>query len=210
MGLRPYGHFIVETELKYLPEITTNKVGKRSYLLGYFQSPAYFANIANSVRWEAQPPEPTNKRVLDLASTMQSENSIAVGIRVYEESPDPTVHSRNGKLKTISEINQALRIFTSRVDSPHIYIFCTHRNKELESLELPSSPTYIIGDEGLTDEIGNLWLLSQCRYHVITNSSFYWWGAWLSSNFYSDVSPRVAAADNFVNPDSLPKEWFTY
>jgi hypothetical protein len=51
----------------------------------------------------------------------------------------------------------------------------------------------------------DLWLMSQCKYFVIANSSFSWWGAWLS-NFSDKVV--LAPSQGFGNTvDLMPKGW---
>ena len=57
--------------------------------------------------------------------------------------------------------------------------------------------------EGL-DEVGSMALMSACRAHVIANSSFSWWGAWLDP--HADrrvVAPARWFAGEFADP-SLP------
>ncbi len=34
--------------------------------------------------------------------------------------------------------------------------------------------------EGNTQEV-DMWLMSNAKYHIIANSSFSWWGAWLKN-----------------------------
>ena len=76
----------------------------------------------------------------------------------------------------------------------HFFIFCSHRSSLLDGLRLPGKVTYVTPDDGFEGTIEGLWLMTQCRHHIITNSSFYWWGAWLSSaNYPSDGSEVFAA-----------------
>ena len=50
--------------------------------------------------------------------------------------------------------------------------------------------------------------MSRCRHHVIANSSFSWWSAWLSS--HPDkivVAPQAWFLANQGTVDLLPPEW---
>lgn len=52
--------------------------------------------------------------------------------------------------------------------------------------DIPWCKTQFIGDqfcfiEGNTDYM-DLYLMTQCNHHIIANSSFSWWGAWLNQN----------------------------
>ena len=55
-------------------------------------------------------------------------------------------------------------------------------------------------------------MMSMCDHHIIANSSFSWWGAWLNSN----PKKIVTAPSQWFGPnlrhnsvmDLLPREWF--
>jgi hypothetical protein len=59
-------------------------------------------------------------------------------------------------------------------------------------------------------EVEDLWLMSLCTHHIIANSSFSWWGAWLNNNPLKKV---VAPARWFGNQlqvsmqDIIPDNW---
>jgi hypothetical protein len=80
----------------------------------------------------------------------------------------------------------------------------------LKKLNLPKKTIFVTPEDGYTGSIENLWLLSQCKHHIFNNSSFYWWGAWLSSKFYKNNNQTIYAADNFINKDGLPKSWYKF
>ena len=51
-------------------------------------------------------------------------------------------------------------------------------------------------------------LMTMCDYHIIANSSFSWWGAWLSGSQHV-IAPRVwfGPAANLDDSDLVPQEW---
>lgn len=205
---RPYGMFIVETARRYFPEVLTYTLPKTTWIFGYWQSPRYFEQFASEIRTELTPPVPTAKRFLDIGQKMHEQESIAIGIRLYEETSNPTLHARNGRIKSIVDINQVVDRLLSEISDPHIYVFCTHHHSQLLSeLRHSYKTTFVTPDNGYSSTIDTLWLLSQCRHHIITNSSFYWWGAWLSKGVFAEKKQYIFAADNFINSDCLIKEW---
>jgi len=52
------------------------------------------------------------------------------------------------------------------------------------------------------DQYIDMCLMTMCNYHVIANSSFSWWGAWLS-----DGKKVVAPAIWFGDSPEMPKNW---
>jgi hypothetical protein len=185
---RMYGQFLIEKELRFLAEISAMSVSKKAWLIGYWQSPLYFENYATTLRRELMPPAPTASKFLELAAAIRAADSVALGVRLYEESADPAAHARDGKIKSTADINQAIERLLAQRPNAKFFVFCTH-------------------DDGYDGSIERLWLLSQCRHHIITNSSYYWWGAWLSKSSHEHENQLVFSADNFINEDCICANW---
>ena len=73
--------------------------------------------------------------------------------------------------------------------------------------ELFSSDRFLVSESG--SSYVDLCLMSMCSYHIIANSSFSWWGAWLAD------SKKVVYPDKWFGPnnadksteDLFPEEW---
>jgi hypothetical protein len=107
----------------------------------------------------------------------------------------------------VGEIRQAVARVRSHHPDARFFVFCTHRSPLLTELNLPENAVFVTHDDGYEGTLERLWLLTQCRHHIFTNSSYYWWGAWLSSVVRGSEGQCVLAADNFINPDGLCPEW---
>lgn len=206
---RFYGQFLVETELAYQQAITQIDFESSAYLVGYWQSPMYFQDCAKTLRSELMPPPPQQERFVELGQSLKNTESVSLGIRLYEESANPGAHAKDGQLKTVAEVNGAIsRVRTARPNA-QFFVFCTHRSPILDELELPSKTTFVTHDDGYEGTLERLWLLAQCKHHIFTNSSYYWWGAWLSGDVYgrSAEPQHILAADNFINRDGFCPDW---
>lgn len=57
------------------------------------------------------------------------------------------------------------------------------------------------------DELMDLYLMTQCSSHIIANSSFSWWGAWLSDEKKGIVIAPSRWFNNHEQTDMIPKRW---
>lgn len=202
------GDSLLESRFAFLPEISTYKIARPTRITGYWQTARYFEGHEAIVLSELRPPpsSPSEFRFHELAAQMRRENSVAVGVRLYEECTEAEI-AASGGLKSVLDVSTAaLKLASSRAN-PHFYIFCTHRSEALKKLKLPGTVTFVTHDDGFLGTVPRLWLLTQCRHHILTNSSFYWWGAWLSREYYSETESTIFSADNFVNQDSAAHAW---
>jgi hypothetical protein len=197
---------LTETDdTKYLPELKDINLQNYNWLDGLWQSPKYFENHKKLLYKELMPPKPISEKFLKVGEKMISEESVAIGIRLYEEEPEEIL-ATNSKINKSSEINNAINKIKKKIPNANFYIFCTKNNKFLDELELPKNTKRITAENGFADAVNTLWLLSRCKHHVITSSTFYWWGAWLSSKFHQ-ANKQIIYSDNLENHDGLPKDW---
>jgi hypothetical protein len=180
---------------------------RSSWVVGYWQSPRYFEDIATSLQLELMPPQPTDARFRALGEELQRSESVALGVRLYEESANPAFHAFDGRLKGIPEIRSAVERLRSARPAARFYVFCTHRAPLLEKLQLPVNTVFVTPDDGYSSTRDTMWLLSRCQHHIFTNSSYFWWGAWLSAAVRGGEPQRIIAADSFINRDGLRASW---
>ncbi len=206
---RFYGNFLVETEMHYLPNIDIFDNVNSTWMVGYWQSPFYFQEYSKILRTELMPPQPIEAKFLDLGKILQEKESVALGIRLYEESSNQVFDTDDLFAKVVA-VNSAILRLQKLQPKAQFFVFCTHRSPILSELQLPKSTVFITHDNGYEGAIETLWLLAQCKHHIFTNSSYYWWGAWLSATLYSDnkkVCQHIFAEEKFNNRDGLCLEW---
>lgn len=193
---RFYGTFLVETReacVEKLDRVTSNRL---LWLVGYWQSAKYFQHHTRLLLKELTPPAPTDPTFVALGRHLRQVESVALGVRLYEEGPDP--------IKSVEKINGAVARLRSQCPKATFFVFCTHRSALLQQIDLPVDSVFVTHDDGYEGTLRRLWLLTQCRHHIFNMSSYYWWGAWLSQQSYA--SNAVVIADEFYK-GKTPDHW---
>lgn len=190
-----------EKDISYKEEIWKMKNG---YFHGFWQSEKYFSEIEDVLR-----------REFVLSDTMQldSENR-HIQIKIKEDQKAVSVHIRRGDylknpmyggICTEEYYKNAIAYIKQQIGDARFYLFSNDmayvqdrfRGEEFVYVKNNSE------DKGYID----LYLMSLCKYHIIANSSFSWWGAWL------DAAPSkiVVAPSKWLNntsaKDIVPDKW---
>lgn len=206
-----HGTLLLDDNRMFYPE-ALDAIGQNTWCLGSFQSPKYFEEVAPLLQKELMPPLPEDPRVRKLGDRLREHNTVGVGVRLYEECRDPLGHAAGRRGKSPREFREALSRLSDRVPDAKIAVFCTHHARFLREVGFPGDTAFVTHEEGCSDALARLWLLTQCRHHLFNNSTFYWWGAWLSGAVFGGVpqGQKILAADNFYNPDIYETGWETF
>ncbi len=204
---RVWGTLIREESLIFEPRIAAFTEFDNAWMNGYWQSESYFSDCYHLINRELNPPTPRDAKFLALDEQIISCNSVAVGIRLFEEVPGAS-KSGVGGVTPAEFYTQAATKLAQTVVNPVFFVFCTTQSPILEKLQLPGPVHYITHENGYTGALSRLWLLSHCRHHIISNSSLYWWGAWLAER--RNPATQIFASDLFVNRDSVPGRWKSF
>jgi len=192
------------------PRISEVCLGRNVWLIGYWQSSLYFSHYTDLLLNELLPKPSSSKLFQNAAKLINDSESVALGIRFYEESSASNNQSSTSSLKSPAQVQAQINRVFDQCPSAKLFVFCTHKSAFFSQLVLPENTVYLTSDIGYTDPLGTLWLLSLCKHHVFTNSSFYWWGAWLSQHSHRPDRQLIIAADNFFNSDCPCPHWQTF
>ncbi|MEE1233059.1 MAG: alpha-1,2-fucosyltransferase [Phocaeicola sp.] len=162
------------------------------YFKGFYQSEDFFRDIKEDVR-----------RAFTFDSSKAVERSRMMALQIQNDSNAVSLHIRRGdylqpkhweaigRICQLSYYRNAIAEMEKQVSSPHYYVFSDDLDWVKENLPLTNA-TYIDWNRG-ADSWQDMMLMSCCRYHIICNSTFSWWGAWL------DTHPEKVVV--------LPEQW---
>ncbi len=206
---RKYGINIICPVYKFLRDNTDNRgiddryftlKSKNVYLEGYWQSEKYFHKHEDILRKELHFTFNKSANIESVAANILHESTatpVCVGIRRYQECltiPSFGIVGADYYLEAMNYMKRKLPY------SPVFYIF-SQDIKWVKQNIIPyaNSPIEIM-EEHTTIE--DLYLMSLFKYHIISNSTFYWWGAWLANGNI------VVSTKQFINKETNLSKWF--
>ena len=174
------------TQQRYVKEVALSfdqnilRLSDNVYLEGYWQSEKYFCDIADTIRKEFTVMEPLRDKNQEISDLMGSCESVSLHVRRGDYVADTKTNQHHGLCGLDYYVRCAAAI-SERTVAPHFFIFTDDPVWVREHLKLPFPMTFV-DHNGPTYAYEDMRLMSKCKYHIIANSSFSWWGAWLNSN----------------------------
>jgi hypothetical protein len=97
-----------------------------------------------------------------------------------------------------------------RVQDPCFFVFSDDPRWARGNLAV-DGPVTFVDHNGPEQHYEDLRLMSRCRHHVIANSTFSWWGAWLGAHpDQMVIAPkRWFASGTRQTQDLYPPRWLT-
>lgn len=177
-----------------------------SYLFGFWQSEKYFKDIREDLLRELQPIAPPSARDVVVIDQMRECTAIGVHVRRGDYVTLNSAAAYHG-VCSLDYYQRAITHVASRVDNPGLFIFSDDPDWTRENLRTPHR-THYIAHNAPQDAFQDVRLMSHCRHHVIANSSFSWWGAWLAdAQNQIVVAPEKWFQADRPTPDLLPSHW---
>ena len=112
-------------------------------------------------------------------------------------------------MKKISEYYQnCIQVLADKVYQPHFFVFSDDIQWAKSNVKI-NYPAVFVEHNNIDGDQDDFRLMRSCKYHIIANSSFSWWAAWLCSY------PRkiVLAPQRWFNDasmdtkDLMPASW---
>lgn len=162
-------------------DFSGNNNNEYKFIYGYFQSEKYFNKYAKEIKNELKVSIPISKIDEDLIKEMNNCNSVGVSIRANKTS-----EIENTKVQPYLKMGfitkdfyiEGMKTIAQKIDNPVFYIFSDNIDMVKREYSFPYPVKYVIPDDSAT----GMRLLCNCKHFVIANSTFSWWGAYLSDN----------------------------
>lgn len=184
------------TPFSYAKEIFEDK--KSRYYWGYWQHIDYINQVTSILRQHLIFPPFIDTENIHIQHLIQQQNAISLHVRRGDYLEEPLFKD----ICTEEYYRKSVQYILETQDSPLFIVFsndiawCKSRFKGLNAIFVEHN----IGSNSFRD----LQLMSLCKHHIIANSSFSWWGAWLNDNPDKVViSPRKWINEPTVDTSGL-------
>lgn len=176
--LNQAGKYYTDDCFTYYESLASEKANKR--VIGYYQSEKYFCKYKNIIRQEVRVIKEPSEQNKEMLQEIDGCNAVCVHIR----RGDYVSNSKNAALVVCDEsyYKKAMKYIAERLENPVFYVF-SDNNDEIEWIK----ENYHLGYEVRYVMLNNpdyeeLRLMYHCKHFIIANSTFSWWGAYLSES----------------------------
>lgn len=176
-------------------DIIKNIQGKKIYYEGFWQSWKYFDEYKEDIKRQFQYKQELSQTALEYKEKIQMSNSISIHIRRtdYLTTGDNYVVPKDYYYKALDKLGY---------DCTKHALFVFSDDKDYVNQEFGDLNFCLVNN---IDDIEEFILMSACKHHIIANSTFSWWAAYLSSENGKVVAPIIG---NW-NKDFYLPEWIT-
>lgn len=182
--------FVFEPHFHYWNSF--NQLGDDIYLVGYWQSEKYFKPVIAQIRKDFRFRLPFEGINTEFAARISQTHAVSLHVRRGDYANNPKTTSTHG-LCSLDYYRAAVAHVVGKVEKPEFFIFSDDIDWVKANLSLDFPHHFVEHNQGVASYI-DMRLMSLCSHHVIANSSFSWWGAWLNH-----APEKIVVA---------PRQWF--
>ena len=184
----------------------------KAYLNGYFQSEKYFGDevAVKALRAELTKDKEDILTSSDLVTKIYNDikNSESVSLHIRRgDYLAPGIAETYGGICTDEYYDKAIAMIREKFPDAKLFVFSNDLEwcKEKLSGDINVEFVSTLGISGTSEETielekndkcisdyrdsTELYLMSACKHHILANSSFSWWGAWLSDHEGMTIAP---------------------
>lgn len=174
-----------------------------AYLTGYWQSERFFPRVRDELVDAFRPAKSVSEESRHVAALVETTNAVAIHVR-RTDFLTLSAHQGCGVAYYERCVSDLLNHFAEL----EVFVFSDDLAWCEANLRF-RCPTRFVGHNSGPTAYEDLWLMSRCRHHVIPNSTFSWWSAWLKTD---PSGVTYAPAPWFNDPaapggDVTPDRW---
>lgn len=196
-----------QKKVSFDADLLTLKITKSVVFEGFWQSEDYFKDIESIIRSEFRFKQSIVSEMLPLTRQIDFTRGIAIHIRHFKDEH----HSNQGNING-DYYKRSIEFYQQLIPDAEFWIFSDDPPRaQLKFKDIKIKFFLISSVLKDSNEVKELFMMSQFRYFIIGNSTFSWWGAWLSEYSYKKV---VAPAEIIDSGEGcwgfeglLPSEW---
>jgi len=198
-----------ETSPSYDPRLLQQPDGVT--LFGYWQSYIYFSDISKQLVCELQHSKPLSQKSNEVLDKIESSQAVAIHIRRGDYVSNSETSSFHGVMP-LSYYKHSIEFVLTKFPDATFFIFSDDKDWCRSNLKLEKS--YFVDHNETENSWEDFILMSKCRHHIIANSSFSWWAAWIADNYQEAAGHLVIAPKNWFKKvqeihiaDRFPPHW---
>lgn len=178
------------------------------FLDGYWQSYHYFSKIRDVLLDDLTPKWLPETEETDFINIAKKYNSVSVHVRRGDYINNKKANAYHGTC-SIEYYKKSFEVASKKISDPVFLIFSDDLDWVRENIPLPKKSVFVENDTAGFSPCVDLSIMSSCKNHIIANSSFSWWGAWLGTSINKIVIyPKKWINDQrTVFADLHPVEW---
>ena len=180
-----------------------NDVKLPCLLMGHWQSEKYFKSAEELLR--------SDFCIKDSCLSLEVKK---MGMKLYQTPSSVSIHIRRTDYAVypyyflpLQYYRRAVEYIQDKLAEPVFYVFSDDPDWVEQHFDIQAPFQVIRGHTGIED----MYLMSQCRHNITSNSSFSWWAAWLNQNkdkiVIAPQKYRHDASLDVKDMDLIPPEW---
>ncbi len=173
--------YIKENAWKYISNIPDNV-----YLDWFWQTSKYFDAFEKEIKniFEVKNKiKGNNKKILNYINK-NYKNTVSIHIRRWDYITNSAANSWHG-ICSNKYYQEAIKYIKTKIEKPFFIVFSDEIDWVKKNMNFWKDALFVKGNEKKWYE--DLRLMSSCAHHIIANSSFSWWGAYLWKNSKKNI-----------------------
>jgi hypothetical protein len=166
----------ISQRYRFLQDLPIENNIRTVYLIGYWQTHSITSTIEDELRSNLRFREPPGGRNLETLKAIEaSRNPISLHIR----RGDYTLTAEGNIALPLHYYRRAIEDARERLDHPTFFVFSDDIAYARENLPQDIDVMFVDHNDDFSAH-EDLRLMSCCQHHILANSTFSWWGAWLN------------------------------